>query len=171
MQDEMQQEIQKYADLCVNLNEEAELRNEEAMNLHVELNSVSRERNEMVTEMETLRAKVAEYEKRDQERRKAEHLLQEYEEHGMEFATKEIKARDAIIDDLSRRLEFALDTITSEREAQNQRRQIIFPNQRANHNSVAAMEEELRATKESLQRAEQMIEILRQRSSGGMERE
>jgi len=172
VQDEMQQEILKYADLCVNLNEEAEFRTEEAMNLLVELNSVSRERDEMVTEVETLRAKVAEYEKRDEERRKAEHLLQQYEEHGLEFATQEIGARDAIIDDLSNRLEFALDTLTKEREAQNQRRQIIFPTQRTTQNSsTRAMEKELKATKESLLRAEQIIEMLRQQNNGGMKRE
>mmetsp|Transcript_41973 Transcript_41973/g.101139 ORF Transcript_41973/g.101139 Transcript_41973/m.101139 type:complete len:500 (+) Transcript_41973:148-1647(+) len=174
MQDEMQQEIQKYADVCVKLNEEAEFRTEEAMNLHVELDSVSRERDEMATEVETLRAKVAEYERRDEERRKAEEILQQYEEHGLGFATREIGARDAIIQDLSKRLEFALDTLSMEREKQNQRRHIIFPNQRNQHNSssdTTAMEQELKATKESLQRAEETIEFLQRQNNIVMERD
>ncbi|CAJ1969638.1 unnamed protein product [Cylindrotheca closterium] len=171
MQDEMQQEIRKYADLCVKLNEEAEFRSNEAMNLHVELNSVSRERDEMATEAETLRAKVAEYEKRETEHRKAETLLQQYEEHGLESANREIGVRDAMIEELSKRLEFALDTLSMEREKQNQRRQIIFPN-KSNHNnsSATAMERELRSTKESLQRAEETIELLRRETNGGVKR-
>jgi len=171
MQDEMQQEIRKYADLSVKLNEEAQFRTNEAMNLHVELNSVSRERDEMATEAETLRAKVAEYERREGEHRKAETILQQYEEHGLQCANREIGARDAMIEDLSKRLEFALDTLSLEREKQNQRRQIIFPNQRNQYNSSAtAMERELKATKESLRISEQTIELLRRENNGGMKR-
>lgn len=169
----MQQEIQKYSDLCFKLNEEAEFRTEEALNLHVELNSVSRERDEMATEVETLRAKVAECERRDKERRKAEAILQQYEEHGMEHATREIEARDTIIEELSKRLEFALDTLSMERQKHHQRRQIIFPNQRNQGNSSnrKTLEQELKETKEALQRAEETIEFSQKQNNGSMERE
>jgi len=165
IQDEMHQKIQKYAELCINLNEEAENRNEEALNLHAELNSVSRQRNEIATEVESLRARIAESEKYERERRHAELLLQKYEEHGLDHLSREIGMRDAIIEDLSDHLDHALDSLSIERETQNQRRQVIFPkHERSKKSSAAretATEQELRATRDALQRAERTIELLR----------
>ena len=51
-QQEMYVKFQKYSTLCKDLNEEAEFRNEEALNLHNELNAVRSQRDQMTTEIE-----------------------------------------------------------------------------------------------------------------------
>jgi hypothetical protein len=165
MQQEMHGKLQKYAALCKDLNEEAEFRNEEALNLHVELDSVRRQRDEMATELEKVRARLADHERNDKERRKSELLLQQYEQKGLDGVDREIKTRDAIVEDLATRLERTLDCLSFEREKQRQRRQIIFPNQRASPDvqgrASGQLEAELRATRDSLHDSQRTVESLR----------
>jgi hypothetical protein len=165
MQQEMHGKLQKYAALCKDLNEEAEFRNEEALNLHIELDSVRRQRDEMATELEKVRARLADHERNDKERRKSELLLQQYEQKGLDGVDREIKTRDAIVEDLATRLERTLDCLSFEREKQRQRRQIIFPNQRASINmqgrAGGQLEAELRATRDSLHDSQCTVESLR----------
>ena len=66
MQQEMNGKFQKYSTLCKDLNEEAEFRNEEALNLHNELNAVRLQRDQMATELEELHARIKHYERNDQ---------------------------------------------------------------------------------------------------------
>lgn len=125
--------LQKYAHLCKELNEEAELRSEEVLVLHKELEDARCERDEIASELEKARARISEYERNDVERQKAELTIQRYEERGLDGADTAIKTRDMIIADLTTRLGRALDCLELEREQQRQRRQIIFPSPRQGH--------------------------------------
>lgn len=146
--------------MCKDLNEEAALRNEEALTLHQELGVIRSERDDMATEIEKLKGQLAIQEKREQEHQKVEETLKQYEQKGLDGADKAIQTRDAIILDLTCRLERALDTLDVEREQQRQRRQIIFPtaSSRAASNSRVAsnyyigdeLESELKETKDAL---------------------
>jgi hypothetical protein len=148
--------------LCKDLNEEAALRNEEALFLHQELGVIRSERDEMATEIEKLKAQLAIQERREQEHRKAEETLKQYEQKGLNGADKAIQTRGAIIIDLAGRLELALDTLDVEREQQRQRRQIIFPTARASNTDIGdELESELKETKEALRESLSAMESMR----------
>jgi hypothetical protein len=160
--------LQKFANLCKDLNEEAALRNEEALSLHQELGVVRSERDEMATEIEKLKGQLAIQERREQEHQKAEETLKRYEQKGLDGADKAIQTRDAIILDLAGRLERALDTLEVEREQQRQRRQIIFPIARASSSRAAStpdindeLESELKETKEALRQSLSAMDAMR----------
>jgi hypothetical protein len=146
--------LQKFSSLCTDLNEEADLRNEEALTLHNELASVRTERDGMATELEKAQAIIARFERNEQERTQSELIMQRYEQTGLDGADRAIKTRDSIIADLADRLECALDLLNLEREQQRQRRQIIFPAQRSTQSIDGRvgedLEMELKGTKESL---------------------
>lgn len=150
-QHDAQVKLQKYAGLCKDLNEEAMLRNNEVISLHKEMDLLRSERDQLAGELEAARATILEYEKDALERKKIDAKIQHYESKGLDEAEVAIKRRDAIIVDLSTRLEKALDLMELEREQQRQRRQIIFPTQRASvsgeQHDVAT---ELKMTKDTL---------------------
>lgn len=164
-QQEMQVKVQKYATLCQDLNEEAALRNEEALTLHRELDAVRAERDKMATELEKASAIIAQYEKNEEERVKSDLILQHYEQKGLDGADRAVKTRDSIIDDLSGRLERALDMLALEREQQRQRRQIIFPTQRpqppSNGKTSDDSDVELKVTRDALRDCKGAMESLR----------
>ena len=153
-QQETQVKIHKYASLCRDLNEEAALRNEEAIALHKELDVVRGDRDSTATELEKARALIAKYERNEVERKKSDLILEEYEKNGLDGVNKAVQTRDMIIEDLTGRLERTLDMLEHEREQQRQRRQIIFPAQRPSQNvdgrNGEELEAELRSTKDSL---------------------
>jgi hypothetical protein len=117
--------------LCKELDEEAALRNDEAIALHDQLDVVKEERDGLATEVEQLRARVAFLERKEKEQAMSAIMLHKYEEHGLDQTGKAIAMRDTIINDLVGRLERALDLVQLEREQQRQRRQIIFPSRTA----------------------------------------
>lgn len=164
-QQETHVKIQKYASLCKDLNEEASLRNEEALVLHKDLDAVRTERDDMATELEKARALIARYEKSEQERKKSELILQQYELKGLDGADRAVQMRDAIIVDLTGRLERALDMLELERAQQRQRRQIIFPNQRPSQSLDGRLteesESELKSTKYALLECQSTVESLK----------
>jgi cell division protein FtsB len=154
--------LQKFANLCKDLNEEAALRNEEALSLHQELGVIRSERDEMATEIEKLKGQLAIQERREQEHGKVEETLKEYEQKGLDGADKAIQSRDAIILDLAGRLERALDTLDVEREHQRQRRKIIFPAARASITDTGdERESELKETKEALRESLSAMDAMR----------
>ena len=122
--------LQKYASLCRDLNEEATVRNAEALKLHEQVEIIRSERDHLATELEQKRAAVATYERNETEREKSEQRIRKYEENMLDGSQKAVTLRDDIIADLSGRLEQALECLEIEREQRRQRRQIIFPNQR-----------------------------------------
>jgi hypothetical protein len=152
--------------LCKDLNEEASLRNEEALALHKELDSVRAERDDTATELEKARALIARYERNEEERKTSELILRQYEQKGLDGADRAVQTRDSIIVDLAGRLERALDMLELEREQQRQRRQIIFPTQRPSQKSLDGrigeeLEAELKGTKYSLRECQSARESLK----------
>jgi hypothetical protein len=115
----------------------------------------------MATELEKVRARLADHERNDKERRKSELLLQQYEQKGLDGVDREIKTRDAIVEDLATRLERTLDCLSFEREKQRQRRHIIFPNQRASLNMQGRAGGRLEAERDSLHDSQRTVESLR----------
>lgn len=153
--------LQKYAALCKDLNEEATLRNEEVISLHKELDSLRIERDQMAGELEIARAIIAGHERDATERKRLEAKILQYESRGLEEAEAAIRTRDIIIDDLSVRLAKALDVLETEREQQRQRRQIIFPTQRASHScDQEDLTTELRDTKARLSEVQSELHSL-----------
>jgi hypothetical protein len=151
--------------LCKDLNEEAALRNEEAISLHHELDHVRAERDETATQVEKLQAQVTLFEREREEQAKAQRALQKYEQKGLDGADRAIQKRDTIITDLASRLERALDTLDLEREQQRQRRKIIFPMARvsaaADRKNGEELATELRHTKEALRDSQVAMEALK----------
>ena len=112
--------------------------------------------------MESLRGRVAFFERKLEEQLSLETFLPKYEQRRLDNADSAIQMRDAVINDLSGRLERALDLLVLEREQQRQRRQIIFPSRATNSDGRHGdeLEAELRSTKEALrvsQAAEESI--------------
>ena len=161
----MHLKLQKFSLLCKDLNDEAAIRNEEAIALHQELELVRSERDQIEKELELAQARIALFERDEEERRKAERILREYERSGLEGAWKAIQVRDSIISDLSSRLERALDTLEIEREQQRQRRQIIFPSPRTSCNGDGRYgedhESELKNVKDALRESQAVMEVMR----------
>jgi chromosome segregation ATPase len=113
------------------MNEESANRNEEAISLREDLESVRMERDSMSEELTRLRAQVQFQENQRVEFAETKKKLLEYEDRGLDRAEDAIQSRDRIISDLSSKLEQSLDLLEMEREQQRQRRQIIFPASRS----------------------------------------
>ena len=151
--------------MCKELDEEAALRNEEAILLHHDLDVVRSERDQLATEVEILRGRVACLERREKEHSCLETLLPRYQHQRLDSADAAIQMRDAVIADLTGRLERALDLLVLEREQQRQRRQIIFPSRGTNgdgRNGDELETESLRASQvavESMKHESEMKEV------------
>ena len=107
--------LQNFSSLCRDLNEEAAIRNEEAIELHKEIDSVRSDRDKISAELETAKAMIANYENRIKERPRVDVIVQNLESN-IDGADRAIKTRDRIIVDLSTRLERALQVLETERE-------------------------------------------------------
>jgi hypothetical protein len=121
--------------MAKNLNEEAAKRNNEVKETKATLELVTSERNALISQVETLKARVALYEKEGVD---YENMRKEWETNGLQRLEEmecERKNQDAIIRDLSSRLDIAVKTIEIERRQQQQRRSIIFPTSRQDSKS------------------------------------
>lgn len=126
----MHLKLEKFALMCKNLNEEAACRGNEVKETRALLDKMTSERNALASEAEVLRAQVDVYEKECAEQSS---LREEWEQERINMLSDkelEIKVRDEIIDDMSKRLELAVEAIESERKLQIMRRSIIFPQSR-----------------------------------------
>mmetsp|Transcript_3428 Transcript_3428/g.4960 ORF Transcript_3428/g.4960 Transcript_3428/m.4960 type:complete len:674 (+) Transcript_3428:411-2432(+) len=126
-QQDMHIKLSKFATMCKHLNEESAIRNEEALALEAELFSTQLERNALATEVQQLRAEAVLHAKEKEEHSKLKAGIRKYQEDELNGANESLRQRDAIIEQLSKRLERTLDTLETERQQQRQRRQIIFP--------------------------------------------
>ena len=145
--------------MCKDLNEEAALRNEEALSLHQEVDVVRAERDGLISEVASLKATVELLERRAQEDAKSKGSISENQHTRLSAGEDAIRTRDAVINDLSTKLDQALETIMVEREQQRQRRQIIFPSHRP---APSADEEaELEMTKAALRETQLDLDALR----------
>jgi len=125
-QQDMHFKLNKFAGLCADLGEESANRNEKAIALKQDLDTVMTERDALSQEILLLRAQVQEQERERAEYGEMKRRLIEYESKGLDSATETIQSRDFVISELSSKLERTLDLLEIER-AQRQRRQIIFP--------------------------------------------
>jgi len=125
-QQETHLKLHKFANLSKDLNEEAAVRNENAISLQQELQEVKAERDEISEEVVRLRAQLLEYSKTEAEHEALRKRLVESEEERLRHVTEVAMSRDEVISELSSKLKAALDQLAIER-ARHQRRQIIFP--------------------------------------------
>jgi len=126
-QQDMHFKLSKFATMCKHLNEESAIRNEEALALEAELFATQSERNGLATEVQQMRSEGDLHTKEKEEHRKLRAGIRNYQEDELNAANETIQQRDAIIEQLSKRLDRTLDTLEKERQQQRQRRQIIFP--------------------------------------------
>ncbi len=139
-QNDMHLKLEKFALMCKNLNEEAAYRGNEVKETKAMLDKMTSERNALVSEAEILRAQVKSYVEECAEKSS---LREEWEQERIKMMNDkelEIKHCDDIIDEMSRRLELAVDTIESERKLQIMRRSIIFPPSRPQPSSPSLLQ-------------------------------
>jgi len=149
--------LEKFAGMSKGLSDESLVRSEEAISLRRELDDVRAERDDMAAELQRLRAQVRLQEQEKALQKEMRASLRRMEVEGLDRAASSIQVRDKLTVDLAMRLEQALDTLEVEREAQRQRRQIIFPVART-HSSGDDLAQELKDTKEELRASQAMLE-------------
>jgi len=129
-QNDMHLKLEKFAMMCKNLNEEAAHRSNEVKETKALLDKMTSERNTLVSQVDTLKARVELYEDENVEQSQ---LREEWSREKTEILgsiDRAVKDRDATTDDLTVRLELAVETIKNERKHHAMRRQIIFPSTR-----------------------------------------
>ena len=104
--------------MCKDLNDESAKRKELVEVAKEDLSDVREERNTLSSELDILRARVALYEKQELENVEIRRLLHEYENETLSIADQAILERDAIIEDLTKRLTKSMDLLDTEK-AQN----------------------------------------------------
>lgn len=128
----MQLKLEKFAHLCDNMNNESAVRGEDYKALQNELENVRTERDQLIGEVDEVRAAAIVHEKEREDHRRVQDRMTMYENRGLQQLEHGIKKRDETIAQLSARLETSLDTLAKEREQQRQRRQIFFPKSSGN---------------------------------------
>jgi hypothetical protein len=126
-QNDMHLKLEKFAMMCKNLNEEAAQRSNDVKETKLALDKITAERNGLVSQVETLKARVALYEEESVEHSRLREKWEMDEVQKLDTNGKTAMERDEVVEDLSVRLDLALRTIENERRQQQQRRQIIFP--------------------------------------------
>mmetsp|Transcript_35972 Transcript_35972/g.75735 ORF Transcript_35972/g.75735 Transcript_35972/m.75735 type:complete len:1073 (+) Transcript_35972:267-3485(+) len=129
-QNDMHLKLEKFAMMCKNLNEEAAHRSNEVKETKALLDKMTSERNTLVSEVDTLKARVELYEDENVEQSRLREEWSKEKTQILDSMNSAIEERDAKIDDLSNRLGLAVETIENERKQQRMRRQIIFPSSR-----------------------------------------
>jgi hypothetical protein len=123
----MHLKLEKFAMMAKNLNEEAAKRSNEVKETQAALDKVTSERNALITQVETLKARVALYEEESVDHAMMRKKWEKDELQSLTEMERIRKDQDNIIQDLSLRLDLAMKTIETERKQHQQRRQIIFP--------------------------------------------
>ena len=162
----MNLKLSKFAMMCNDLNEESEIRRNEALRLEADLKKVTEERDSLTTENLKLRTEVEQSLKLGEESRELQERMVRSENNSLEQTADAITLRDEVIVDLSSKLRQALERLEDERAQVRQRRQIIFPTARTiqhNHqaegaNKIAALNDELKRAKEEARRQELVTE-------------
>eukprot|EP00985_Skeletonema_marinoi_P017184 scaffold9361_cov134-Skeletonema_marinoi.AAC.5 len=136
-QNDMHLKLEKFAMMCKNLNEDAAQRSNEVKELTSKLEKVTSERNGLVSQVETLKARVGLYEGESVVQSRLRDNFEKGEAGALDLFDKAMKGRDETIEDLSNRLAAALEEVERSRISGNSmRRHIIFPSSRSmSHNS------------------------------------
>jgi len=135
-QNDMHLKLEKFAMMCKNLNEEAAKRSNEVKETKQLLEKMTQERNNLNSQIETLKARVALYEEESVEHAQYRDKWGKDESRILTVMENALKERDKVVEDISSRLDLAVDTIETERRQQRMRRHIIFPSNRttSSHN-------------------------------------
>jgi len=122
--------------MCKNLNEEAAKRSNEVKETKQLLEKMTQERNNLNSQIETLKARVALYEEESVEHAQYRDKWGKDESRILTVMENALKERDKVVEEISSRLDLAVDTIETERRQQRMRRHIIFPSNRttSSHN-------------------------------------
>ena len=123
----MNLKLAKLAMMVKDLNDDCAKRKEQCRDSNKELERVRKERNTISVELEIQRTRVEIYEKQELENSETRERLRDHESELLTITNELISSRDALIADLTSRLEQTLDTLEFERQQQKMRRQIIFP--------------------------------------------
>lgn len=164
-QNDMHLKLEKFAMMAKNLNEEAAKRSNEVKETQAALEKVTSERNALVSQVEMLKARVKLYE---DESIDYENMRKEWE--NVELQTlidmeRVRKDQDAIIRDLSLRLDLAIKAIESDRrQHQQQRRQIMFPGSRTNSRDNSPSSPRLKAEVFNESNKAEYLETIKQTS-------
>lgn len=131
-QNDMHLKLEKFAMMCKNLNEDAAQRSNEVKELTSKLEKVTTERNGLISQVETLKARVGLYEGETVVQSRLRDNFEKGEAGMLDLFEKAMKGRDETIEDLSKRLNFALQEVENNRlnnssMNSSMRRQIIFP--------------------------------------------
>ena len=126
-QNDMHLKLEKFALMCKNLNEEAASRSNEVKETKRELEKMTSERNTLVSQVDTLKARVALYEEESVGYARLREGWTE-DKTALVSATEGLARRQAeTISDLENRLDCTLDALECERRSNRSRRKIIFP--------------------------------------------
>jgi len=138
-QNDMHLKLEKFALMCKNLNEEAAHRSNEVKETKALLNKMTSERNALVSQVDTLRARVELYEGESVGQSRLREEWEKEKGDMLDSIDRAMKDRDETIEDVSNRLELAVETIENERKQQRMRRQIIFPPSRSLSSSSTSL--------------------------------
>ncbi|KAK1743681.1 hypothetical protein QTG54_005278 [Skeletonema marinoi] len=111
-QNDMHLKLEKFAMMCKNLNEDAAQRSNEVKELTSKLEKVTSERNGLVSQVETLKARVGLYEGESVVQSRLRDNFEKGEAGALDLFDKAMKGRDETIEDLSNRLAAALEELS-----------------------------------------------------------
>ena len=122
-QNDMHLKLSKMSMMCKDLNDESAKRKEEATNIQATLAKVRADRNALESEVESLRARIALYEKEDVENDRVSQALDDKETAELDRMDSAIEDRDGALSKMSSHLDRALISLEAERKEQNESQQ------------------------------------------------
>ena len=117
-QNDMHLKLSKMSMMCKDLNDESAKRKEEATNIQATLARVRADRNALESEVESLRARIALYEKEDVENDRVSRALDDKETTDLDRMDTAIEDRDGALTNMSSQLDRALTSLEAERKEQ-----------------------------------------------------
>ena len=122
-QNDMHLKLSKMSMMCKDLNDESAKRKEEATSIQATLAKVRADRNALESEVESLRARIALYEKEDVENDRVSQALDDKEMAELDRMDSAIEDRDGALSKMSSHLDRALISLEAERKEQNESQQ------------------------------------------------
>jgi hypothetical protein len=118
-QNDMHMKLSKLAMMCKDLNDESASRKEQVELARNDRDVMRQERNAMTSELELLRTRVQMYEKQEIEHVELRRIVREKQYETLAIADKAISQRDIMIEQLTSRLNEALQVINDEKRSRN----------------------------------------------------
>ena len=119
-QNDMHLKLSKMSMMCKDLNDESAKRKEEATNIQATLAKVRADRNALESEVESLKARIALYEKEDVENDRVSQALDGKEMAELDRMGSAIEDRDGALTNMSSQLDRALTSLEAERKEQKE---------------------------------------------------